>query len=234
MYYYLNLFQPKKKTGAYKICVATNLPDDKRWRKGVNTVEKMRQLDAGIAGLEMDVYFDTIKNCLYVYHDSSESSTLRIESLLDVYVAKKMQGYIWLDFKNLHAFNEKFSLKYISALREKYGLKEKLLIESSSLHSLSSYCDSGFFTSYYVPFFNPYRISNSDLSSWVDSIRGGLEKYRVSALSGYYFQYPVLKNYFPMYPILTWADNAGLSLVANAFERRLFNDPHVKVVLNPR
>lgn len=227
-------FPVEKKAGFYKICDAANLPVDKRWRKAVNTLDKIRELDTEIAGFEMDVYFDTTKSCLYVYHDTSEYSTLRIESILDVYASKKMQGFIWLDFKNLDSSNAAASLQYIAALRDMYGLQGKILVESPSLQNLSSFCEQGFFTSYYVPFFNPYRISDNVISSWVDSIRNGLEKYKVSALSGYYFQYPVLKNYFPMYPILTWADNPGLSLVANAFEIRLFNDPHVKIVLNPR
>jgi hypothetical protein len=35
-------FPAEKKAGPYKICDAANLPVDKRWRKAVNTEDKIR------------------------------------------------------------------------------------------------------------------------------------------------------------------------------------------------
>jgi heptose-I-phosphate ethanolaminephosphotransferase len=217
----------------FALCEQVLLSKEKNWKKAINTVEKIKQLDAGVAGFEMDVYFDTTRNCLHVYHDSSGLSTLTIDSVLDVYKLRNLSSSLWLDFKNLSSINEEKSLLYISFLRNKYNLKDKLIIESSSAQNLQSFCDSGFFTSYYVPFFNPYVISKKELKSQLDRIERVLKENPVSALSGYYFQYPVLKNYFPSYPILTWADNSTLSVVTNSFNRSLLNDSHVKVVLYP-
>jgi heptose-I-phosphate ethanolaminephosphotransferase len=217
----------------FAVCDKLLLSTQKDWKKAINTVEKMHHLDASVAGFEMDVYFDTSTNCLHVYHDSSGFSTLRIELVLNEYKTRNLSSALWLDFKNLSSVNEKPALHYISALRNKYNLKDKLIIESSSPRYLQSFCDSGFFTSYYVPFFNPYLMSKKDLLLQLESIGQELNKYSVSALSGYYFQYPVLKNYFPNFPILTWTDNSGLSLITNSFNRRLLNDPRVKVLLYP-
>jgi hypothetical protein len=174
-----------------------------------------------------------IKGVNTVFHDSSGYSTLNIESILAVYKARNLSSSIWLDFKNLSAHNEKQSLNYIAALRKQYQLYNKLIVESSSPQFLQSFCDSGFYTSYYAPYFNPYRISEEELVNQLDSISKALDKYKVSSISGYYFQYPVLKKYFPNYPILTWTDKSSVSLVSKSFNKRLLDDSHVKVVLFP-
>ena len=226
-------FVGKRNSITFSKCEQSLLVKNKKWKKGINSMEKIRQLEEAVTGFEIDVYFDTTKNCLFVYHDTSVFSALRIESVLDVYESRNLSSFLWLDFKNLSSLNEKQSLKYISALRNQYKLAGKMIIESSLPQYLQSFCDSNFYTSFYVPFFNPYIISKKELAIQLDRIENTLKKYNVSALSGYYFQYPVLKNYFPRYPILTWTDNDRLSLVTNSFNRRLLNDPNIKVVLYP-
>lgn len=205
----------------------------KLWFKAVNTVERINQLPNDVAGFEMDVYFDTAKNCLLLYHDSTNYSTLRIESVLDEYKSKEMTASVWLDFKNLSEANEQQSLQYISSLRDQYGLNQKMIIEAYHPKLLQSYCTSGFFTSYYVPFSNPYQQDETEIIHGIDSIATMLERYPVSALSGYYFQYPMLKKYFPSFPILTWRDNSSLSVVGFLFNRTLRKDEHVQVILHP-
>ena len=205
----------------------------KRWVKAVNTIGRINQLPADAAGFEMDVYFDTAKNCLLLYHDSTEYSTLRIEAVLDIYQTRKMTASIWLDFKNLSSANEQQSLTYIAALRKSYGLDNKLIVESSHPECLQSFCDSGLFTSYYTPFLNPYHENDAAIIVYIDSIKRQLERYPVSALSGYYFQYPLLKKYFPGFPLLTWASDGKLSAVGYYFNRKLNTDQQLKVILYP-
>ena len=205
----------------------------KRWVKAVNTISRINQLPADAAGFEMDVYFDTTKNCLLLYHDSTEYSTLRIEAVLGIYKTRSMTASIWLDFKNLSAANEQQSVKYIAALRNSYGLNNKLIVESPHPECLQSFCDSGFFTSYYTPFFNPYQENEAAVIDYIDSIKKQLEQYPVSALSGYYFQYPLLKKYFPDFPLLIWAADSKLSVVGYFFNSKLNTDEQLKVVLYP-
>ncbi len=205
----------------------------KRWKKAVNTAQKMELVDADAAGLEMDVYFDTVKNVLQTYHDSSELKRPFVEDVLNVYQARRLTASIWLDFKNLTPANEKKSLAYISLLRQRYQLQHKLIIESHVPQSLSAFCDSGFFTSYYTPFFNPYQLTEKEISQAIDTIAVNLKKYPASALSGYYFQYPLLKKFFPNYPILIWAETDRFSFVSTVFNHSIANDPDVKIVLYP-
>jgi hypothetical protein len=206
---------------------------DKKWIKAVNTVQKMERLPAGTAGLEMDVYFDTSKNILKVYHDSSESSRPFIEDILNVYKVRQLSASIWLDFKNLSPANKQKSVKYISFLRRQYLLQNKMIVESSAPQCLPVFCDSGFFTSYYTPFFNPYLLTENQINNVIDTIATNLKKYPSSALSGYYFQYPLLKKFFPNYPVLIWAENDRYSFVSNIFNYSLGSDPQVKIVLYP-
>ncbi len=204
----------------------------KKWIKAVNTAERMQQLCVDAPGIEMDVYFDTLKNKLLVYHDSASYSSTNIEQLLKIYNERKLTASLWLDFKNLSAANQQSSLAYISFLRKEFQLENKILVESSRPYLLQAFCTNGFFTSYYVPFFNPYA-DEDQLISQMDTIAALLEKYPASALSGYYFQYPLLRKFFPSMPILTWTDKPGISLVANIFNQKVLKDDSVKIILYP-
>ena len=172
-------------------CEQTLLINGKKWNKAINTVQRIAQLPVDAAGFEMDVYFDTAKNYFQVYHDTAVYSNLNIESILKVYQTRKLTASIWLDFKNLSVENERKSLNYLMSLRQQYNLQSKLIVESSLPQCLQSFCDSGFFTSFYTPFFNPYLLSEKEEVQMIDSISSSLKKYPAAALSGYYFQYPL-------------------------------------------
>lgn len=226
-------FTEKRGPMHFATCEQSLLVANKKWIKGVNTVARLAQQEVFLAGFEVDVYFDTAKNHFLVYHDSAVISGLDLETILQKYQSRNMTASVWLDFKNLSVYNLSQSLKHVSVLRQRYALQNKMIIESSAAQLLQPFCDSGFYSSYYIPFFNPYQVDEKTLVSMIDSISLQLKQYRVSALSGYYFQYPVLKKYFPRFPVLTWTGNSSLSLVANSFNRSLLNDQNVKVVLFP-
>jgi hypothetical protein len=215
-------------------CPQPLLNINKQWIKGVNTIVQLAAIDSSTAGIEMDVYYDEVANRLFVYHDSAAISTVGIETLLEIWTQKNKMGCIWLDFKNLSVQNKYTSLQYIVALRDRYQLTQKIIVESSDPSSLDVFCSKGFFTSYYVPNFNPYTSSESEILRSIDDMASLLQQHQVSALSGYYFQYPFLKKYFPDYPILTWTESSSISMVANYFNSNLLNDPQVAVVLFPQ
>lgn len=203
----------------------------KGWAKAIDSVIAIENLDPKTGGFEVDIYFDSTINSFYVYHDSSGISTIRIEHILDIYKNRNLSASIWFDFKNLNGANHDKALAAFVAIRKKYGLQNKMIIESSNIKYLAAYCENGFFTSYYTPFFNPYQLKKNDLKKIIDSISSNLERYPVSALSGYYFQYPFLKKYFPGYPILTWAAKSNFSMVSFIFNYSLQKDDHLKIIL---
>lgn len=206
---------------------------NKSWKKGINTKEQLNKLDGGLAGFECDIYFDTTTRSFYIHHDSDKSIGYNLNDLLQLYAQKRMQASIWLDIKNLNDSNSELILHSLIQFRNKYRLQNKILVESSRADLLTVFSDSSFFTSYYVPFFNPYTISKTELNLWGDSIASVISKSRINALSGYYFQTDFLSHYFYQYPVLTWVDNPPFSLVNLIFQKRIAADTSVFIVLKP-
>jgi len=204
----------------------------KKWIKAVNTIAMAERTDSTANGFEMDVYFDTARNNFFVYHDSSVISAVTAGDIFSVMDKRNLQAAAWLDCKNLDEQNKARALEQLLFLKNKHALANRILVESSNAAALKIFCDSGFFTSYYVPFFNPYTETEPMLIGRIDSIAAVLKKYPVSALSGYYFQVPFLKKYFPVFPLLTWTEDSRISLVNNYFNYQLEKDDQVKIVLH--
>jgi len=207
---------------------------NKEWAQAINTVELMNALPAKTSGIECDIYFNLQKNNFEVHHDPDKPTGLSLETLMQAYHDKKLRASFWLDFKDLNKENQQQALTELSRLRGKFGLMNKLLVESSQAELLGPFTDSGFFTSYYTPPFNPYLIGRDEIKYWTDSLSAVIRQSRVNALSGYYYQYSFLHECFPNYPIITWASNHRFSLVNWLFKRKLAGAPEVFVALYPQ
>jgi hypothetical protein len=206
---------------------------DKNWKKAVNTRERMNELMVDDAGFECDVYFDTVARSFYVHHDPDKNIGYNLDNLLQLYQQRKLEAGIWLDIKNLGDSNAHAVLQTLTELRNKYKLQNKILVESGRADLLTAFSDSSFFTVYYAPFFNPYKISKDEMNSIADSMAWVIRKSKINALSGYYFQSSFLKHYFPQYPVLTWVDNSTFSLVNYLFRRKINTDKSVFIALHP-
>ena len=205
----------------------------KEWIKGVNTKEIMNSIDKNCPGLEIDVYFDTSNDHFDVHHDKSNSIGLYLDSLLAVYAARKLKASIWLDLKNLTAVNNVAAVKELLQLQNKYGLANKILVESQWPQYLTVFSDNQFSTSYYTPSFNPYLMSNNQLKFWVDSLSTVIKRSNINFLSGYYFQYPFLQHYFPRYPVLIWSPNDKFSIINWWYKRNILANKAVFITLYP-
>ncbi len=205
----------------------------KNWKKGTNTKTQMSVLSHANAGFECDVYFDTITKSFDVHHDVDKSIGYTLDDLLQLYQQNKMQASIWLDIKNLNDLNATSVLKALIELRNKFYLQNKILVESSRADLLTAFSDSSFFASYYIPFFNPYKIDEAGMNLWADSIASVINKSKINALSGYYFQSSFINYYFPDYPVLTWADHSSFSLVNFLFQRKMDADKSIFILLKP-
>lgn len=226
-------FTDQRRPVHLSVCEQPLLSNGKEWVKAVNTIAAIEKLPGQTAGIEMDVYFDTLKNQLLVYHDSAHYATTGIEKLLLKYNERKLSAAVWLDFKNLSPQNQGASFRYVSFLRWQYQLNKKIIVESSRADLLPLFCRAGFFTSYYVPFCNPYQLPEKEIASYIDSVAANLRQYAPSAVSGYYFQYPLLRKFFPTVPVLLWTDKPGISIVANLLNQKMLADTAVKAVLHP-
>ena len=212
---------------------STLINQNKHWKKGINSIELLNGLSAAASGFECDVYFDTSKNIFDVHHDPDKSIGLGLANLLEQYQQNKMTASIWLDIKNLNDANSKQALISLIQVRNKYGLQNKILAESNRADLLTVFSDSGFYTSYYTPVFNPYQINKDALKLWADSISFGIKNSRVNALSGYYFQSSFFNHYFPRYPVLIWGVKEPFSLVNRLFRMKIANNNTVYIALYP-
>ena len=212
----------------------TLINQNQEWDIAVNKKEFLNKINVNSSGFECDVYFDTVKNMFDVHHDVDNSSGLNLDSLLELYQQRELKASIWLDFKNLNDSNCKPAVTELIRLRQKYKLTNKLLVESHNGYLLNAFSDSGFYTSYYAPTFNPYQINDDEIKQWVDSISSAVSKSKLSALSGYYYQHPFLHHYFPNYPILTWAANDRFSLVSWLFKRKIAGSKEIFIALYHR
>ena len=203
----------------------------KFWVKAVNTLARMEDIDQYCSGLECDIYFDPAKKIFDVHHDENKSTGLNLDSLLQIYRKRGLQASLWLDFKNLTDTNAHESLLTLTQLRKRYGLSNKILVESSQAYLLKEFSDSGFYTSFYTPLFNPYLATDDSIKRSVDSLSAVISKVSVDALSGYYFQYPFLHHYFPRYPILIWSPNDRFSLVNWWYKYKIAHTPEVFISL---
>src|SRR5204863_424200 len=185
------------------------------------------------SGLECDIYFDADKKTFDVHHDPDSPTILNLDELLTGYQQAGLRASIWLDLKNLDDSNVQGAVELLTAMRNKYGLTNKLLVESNRADLLTVFSDSGFYTSYYTPMFNPYQVSDKEIKHWVDSLSSVISKSKVNALSGYYFQYPFLHQYFPNYPVLIWAANDRLSLMNWMFRRQVVECKQIFIALYP-
>ena len=206
---------------------------NKSWKKGIDTREHMNALNPATPGFECDLYFDTAKNNFDIHHDADNSTGFSLEDILKIYQQKKMTASIWLDIKNLNEATAKPALFTLIQFRNKYNLQNKLLVESGRANLLTEFSDSGFYTSYYTPMFNPYLINEEATKQWADSISIVISTAKVNALSGYYFQYSFLHYYFPDYPILTWGDYKPFSLVNWLFRRKIERQNAIYISLYP-
>ncbi len=212
---------------------STLINTGKNWKKAVNTKELMNGMNADAIGFECDVYFDTAKNNFDVHHDEDKSIGLNLISLLEQYQQRKLTASIWLDFKNLDNANSKTALLCLIQIRKKYKLQNRILVESNRAGLLTNFSDSGFYTSYYTPMFNPYQINNDEIKLWADSITTVIKNAKVNALSGYYFQSSFLQHYFQNYPVLIWSATDRFSLVNQLLKRKINRNKAIFIALYP-
>lgn len=204
---------------------------DKSWYWGIDQLELVSKIPATAPGIELDLYFDSTQDCFFVYHDSNRISTLKADSLLTAYRSRNKTGAAWFDCKNLTEQNQSMAIPALLRLQQAYELQQKLIVESDCLPCLQTLGDSGVFTSFYVPYFNPYQLEEDSLNNLLRSMAVQLKAMPTAAVSGYYFQYPALRQFLPRYPVLTWSTESTVSVVSLYFNHQLKADSLVKVIL---
>lgn len=122
-----------------------------------NSLKSIKKaLEAGVNGVELDIYFDTSLSDFVISHDFPyKRHNNELLYLYDVFYMARNNTNIkfWLDFKNLKKLNYKSTIKSASILNKfliSFDLKRRTLIESTGVKNLSIYSESSFITSYWV------------------------------------------------------------------------------------
>jgi hypothetical protein len=204
---------------------------NKVWLHKVNSVSRAKIIQENYKGLEMDVVYDPVKECFDVHHHKSPSINLCLEELLQN-LDDPTQHYFWLDFKNLDTSNQRMALAELQRLTKKYKIKENIIVESPNPVLLTPFTDEKFYTSYYLPTFNPFYIHDDSIKKYLKEIDDNLSRCRVNAISGYYFQYPFMEKYFPETDLLVWhIMEEKTDLFSYLIRERLILNSQIKVVL---
>ncbi|MDD5569592.1 MAG: hypothetical protein PHD97_00375 [Bacteroidales bacterium] len=198
------------------------------WVHRVNSIERYFEICEKYNGIEIDVNFDSEKNCFDVYHAPKSSVNLCLEEMLKN-VKNPEKTFYWLDFKNLDSTNYIPALNNLNSICEKLKIKNNLIVESSNPVILSHFTDSGFYTSYYIFTFNPYALSDSVANYYYEKVCAILDKSRVCAISGYAQQLVFMKH-FPGYDFLLWNLESN-KFWSNIFNKRYKSIKNVKVIL---
>ncbi len=201
--------------------------------KAINSSASLSAVNSKETCIELDVYIDTVKKDFGLYHHVEMNKGFLLSQFFAQYKRENRQHALWLDVKNLDSSNVNFAIAFLTFWRDSLGMQNKLIVESSYPALLQQFTASHFFTCFYTPYFNPFLEGELATQAYVRSIAVEIRKYKVCALSGYYFQTPLLQHSFPNYPLLQWQPNSSFSLVNYLYNTRVANNSHILVSCLP-
>jgi len=217
---------PKAPTSAVTNSNENSVFSEKIWLHRVNSIERANIMAEKYKGLEMDIYWDMDSARFYVTHISpAPELSLPLSKMIDG-IKNIREQYLWFDFKNLNEENAEPALEYLLKLNIN---RANTIVESGNPHLLSGFSAAGFATSYYLPIFNPYIVSENEIIDYAKKIDTALKNSNVNYISSDYVSYRFIKKYFPDSEILLWhlEDNRLKPFV----RKKLARDKNVKVIL---
>jgi len=128
-----------------------NVP--KIWPHRVNSIPRLQYLLDDFNGFECDIYYKPDSNYFDVGHEFDQSICLSLETYFQL--PGTTLKYFWLDFKNLDTSNVDSAAGLLTKLDSLYKIKHRVIVESTNPLLLRKIAAKGFFTSYYIPAFDP-------------------------------------------------------------------------------
>lgn len=205
---------------------------EKIWLHRCNSLEKLHEKAHLYPNIEVDVVFREKENTLDVTHDLDTTFHLNIEDYFKILLQK--DGRMWLDIKNLSASNRKSIFQELTRLCYTYEVsKERLIVESPAWRELELFTDNGFYTSMYVPYDKPSRLTETETDSCMQELLHVAETGCVKALSFPYWWYPEIKeNLNSNIDLLTWKHRTTQFMFLLSHDgKKMLEDKQLKVVL---
>lgn len=204
---------------------------DKLWLHRCNSVEKYAEMHTRYPNVEVDVVFRPDGH-FDVTHDTDVTFGLTLDSLL----AQNLTGVgnYWLDIKNLTPQNQTAVLAEVDRLCSVNHLPpRRFIIESPEWQLLAPFTRRGYYTSCYVPYDKPSRLSPAELRACIDSLRRVADSGTVCALSFPGWWYASIRRHLhrPI-DLLTWKHRTTqFEFFLTSEGWRMLRDAQLKVIL---
>lgn len=204
---------------------------DKIWLHRCNSLEKLYEMENDYLNIEVDVVIRS-REILDITHDPDTSFQLELENYFTYLQGNTRK--MWIDIKNLTPENAFVVQKRLDTLLTRYHIgKERLIIESSCWQALASFTRHRFYTSLYVTYNKPSRLSRSEITQCIGKLQEIVDRNVVQALSFPGWWYSTIKNQLhrPI-DLLTWKHRTTqFELYLLPSGQEMLNDPQLKVIL---
>lgn len=204
---------------------------EKIWLHRCNSMEKLHEKHGAYPNVEVDVIFSE-DHGFDVTHDAENSINLDLAAYF-AYM-EGHEGKMWIDIKNLSPDNKVALLASLDSLTRHFRVsKERLIVESPDWESLKLLTQAGFYTSCYVTFERPDRLSDKEINSCIQQLHRIVDEKAVCALSfpGYWYT-QISKRLERNIDLLTWEHHKSqLLFLLLPKGRKMMADKQLKVVL---
>ena len=205
---------------------------DKVWLHRCNSLEKLQEKHAEYPNFEVDLVYR--KDGVFdVTHDSLKSINLNFAAYLQN--VQNDTSHIWLDVKNLTQANARAMKLSLDSLLLRYNIsKKRLIIESRNWQGLGTFTRDGYFTSCYVDYDKPSRLSKGEIQLAIKQLQKVVTSGNACALSFAGWWYDDIKQAFANQRIalLTWEHRKNqFELFFSARGKRMIEDPQLQVIL---
>ena len=219
--------------GIYAYWAWTEIGDypDKLWLHRCNSIEKMEEMAERYDNIEVDLIYRG-NGIFDVTHDADTTFGLHIDPFFDD--LGDTDEHMWLDIKNITMDNCEEIHEDLDSLCEKFDVeKDQLIVESNDWKALKELTDDDYYTSFYVSFDKPNRLTDEEIDECIDSLQFVADSKCVSALSfpGWWYD-DIKENLNRPIDLLTWKHRTTqweFMLMPYHFE--MLNDPQLKVIL---
>lgn len=205
-----------------------NNKNSKIWAHRVNDTTIAQQKEKKFAGLEIDLYYSSADNQLYVCHDLEDTILhLSIDQWFSAIESPNRHKY-WLDTKNLNYNNADSIASIILKIKHKYHIFNNIYIESWDKYGLQKIKQYPIKTLLWVESLNWKDI---DTTVWAENTRKAIDFVKPNAISCEYGMFPLLCDSFPDTDIHFWHTPAEESEKNFKLTREMCQRKNVKVVL---
>lgn len=207
------------------------LPENKVWAHCVNTIDDIRAKEDLFEGIELDIFYSTYQNKLFVCHDEEDTiNNFTLGEWLNAVRNPKKHSY-WLDLKNITMDNCGVVVELIKSELNRYKIIDHAFIESPHPYILKRAKKLGVHTSLWVDNFGQMEVE-VDTTAWVNKIQQDCNNTSPDALSCEWRMFDALTTFFPEKNIFLWYTGEIKPTPENVEQtRKMCRNKSVKIVL---